>query len=348
MKYKKLGRTDLSVSEICLGTMTWGTQNSETEAHEQMDYAFENGINFFDTAELYPTTPVSPATYGRTEEYIGTWLKKNAAKRKDLILATKIAGSGRPHIREGRDIESATIRQAVDASLKRLQTDYLDLYQIHWPNRGTFHFRNSWTFDVSKQDRDKAAAEIAEILETLGELVKEGKLRAVGLSNESAWGAMKYLRLSEKKGLPRIASLQNEYNLLYRHFDLDLAEVAHHEDVGLMAYSPLAAGLLTGKYQNGARPEGSRATINKDLGGRLTPYQEPAVKAYIEVAEKHGLDLAQMALAFCLSRPFMAAAIIGATSMAQLKHDMAAADVTLSDEVFADIARVHRQYPMPL
>jgi len=348
MKYRKLGRTDLSVSEICLGTMTWGTQNTESEAHEQMDYAFGNGINFFDTAELYPTTPAGPATYGRTEEYIGTWLKKNAAKRKDLILATKIAGGGRPHIREGRDIESATIREAVDASLKRLQTDYLDLYQIHWPNRGTFHFRNSWTFDVSAQDRDKAAAEIAEILETLGDLVKEGKVRAVGLSNESAWGAMKYLRLSEKKALPRIASLQNEYNLLYRHFDLDLAEVAHHEGVGLMAYSPLAAGLLTGKYQNGARPEGSRATINKDLGGRLTPYQEPAVKAYIEVAAKHGLDLAQMALAFCLSRPFMAAAIIGATSMAQLKHDMAAADLTLSDDVFADIAKVHRLYPMPL
>ncbi|MDR6815093.1 aryl-alcohol dehydrogenase-like predicted oxidoreductase [Neorhizobium sp. 2083] len=348
MKYRKLGRTDLSVSEICLGTMTWGTQNTEAEAHEQMDYAFGNGINFFDTAELYPTTPAGPATYGRTEEYIGTWLKKNAAKRKDLILATKIAGGGRPHIREGRDIESATIREAVDASLKRLQTDYLDLYQIHWPNRGTFHFRNSWTFDVSAQDRDKAAAEIAEILETLGDLVKEGKVRAVGLSNESAWGAMKYLRLSEKKALPRIASLQNEYNLLYRHFDLDLAEVAHHEGVGLMAYSPLAAGLLTGKYQNGARPEGSRATINKDLGGRLTPYQEPAVKAYIEVAAKHGLDLAQMALAFCLSRPFMAAAIIGATSMAQLKHDMAAADLTLSDDVFADIAKVHRLYPMPL
>lgn len=335
------------MSEICLGTMTWGTQNSEAEAHEQMDHAFENGVNFFDTAELYPTTPVSAATYGRTEEYIGTWLKKSG-KRKDLVLATKIAGSGRPHIRDGRDIESATIREAVDASLTRLQTNYLDLYQIHWPNRGTFHFRNSWTFDVAQQDRDKAAAEIAEILETLGDLVKEGKLRAVGLSNESAWGAMKYLRLSEKKALPRIASLQNEYNLLYRHFDLDLAEVAHHEGVGLMAYSPLAAGILTGKYQNGARPESSRATINKDLGGRLTPYQEPAVKAYIEVAAKHGLDLAQMALAFCLSRPFMTSIIVGATSVAQLRHDIAAADVTLSDEVFADIAKVHRQYPMPL
>jgi aryl-alcohol dehydrogenase-like predicted oxidoreductase len=243
----------------------------------------------------------------------------------------------------------ATIRQAVDASLTRLQTDYLDLYQIHWPNRGTFHFRNSWTFDITQQDRDKAAAEIAEILETLGELVKEGKLRAVGLSNESAWGAMKYLRLSEKKALPRIASLQNEYNLLYRHFDLDLAEVAHHEDVGLMAYSPLAAGLLTGKYQKGARPEGSRATINHGSrrppdtlsgagreglspGRRKTrPRPRPDGARLLPVAPLHDLGHHRRDI----DGPAEA-------------HDMAAADETLSDEVFADIAKVHRQYPMPL
>ncbi len=348
MKYKTLGRTGFSVSEICLGTMTWGTQNTEAEAHEQMDYAFANGVNFFDTAELYPTTPAGPATYGRTEEHIGTWLKKNADKRKDLILASKIAGGGRPHIREGREICADTIREAVDASLKRLQTDYLDLYQIHWPNRGTYHFRGSWTFDASKQDREKSLADIAAILETAGELVKAGKIRALGLSNESAWGTMRYLRLAEEKGLPRVASLQNEYNLLYRQFDLDLAEVAHHEEVGLMAYSPLAAGLLTGKYQNGARPAGTRATINTDLGGRLTPKQEPAVKDYLAVAAKHGLDLAQMALAFCLTRPFMTSIIIGATSMEQLKTDMASADLTLSDDVMKDIAAVHRQWPMTL
>ncbi|MGK9050019.1 aldo/keto reductase [Neorhizobium petrolearium] len=347
MKYKRLGRTELSVSEICLGTMTWGTQNTEAEAHEQMDYAFENGINFFDTAELYPTTPVGPETYGRTEEIIGTWLKKGG-RRKDLVLASKIAGSGRPHIRGGRGIDATTIREALDASLKRLQTDYLDLYQIHWPNRGTYHFRNSWTFDATTQDREKAAEEIAEILETLGELVKDGKIRAVGLSNESAWGTLKYLRLSEEKGLPRVASIQNEYNLLYRQFDLDLAEVAHHEDVGLLAYSPLAAGILTGKYRSGARPAGSRATINKDLGGRLQPLQEPAVKAYAEVAAQHGLDLAQMALAFCLSRPFMTSVIIGATSMAQLRTDTAAAGLKLSDEAMKDIAEVYRRYPMTL
>jgi len=348
MKYKTLGRTGFSVSEICLGTMTWGTQNTEAEAHEQMDHAFANGINFFDTAELYPTTPAGAATHGRTEEYIGTWIKKNDAKRKNLILASKIAGGGRPHIRGGRDICAETIREAVDASLKRLQTDYLDLYQIHWPNRGTYHFRGSWTFDASKQDRETSVDNIAETLETVGELVKAGKVRAIGLSNESAWGTMKYLRLSEEKGLPRVASLQNEYNLLYRQFDLDLAEVAHHEEVGLMAYSPLAAGLLTGKYQNGARPAGSRATINTDLGGRLTPKQEPAVKDYLEIAARHGLDPAQMALAFCLTRPFMTSIIIGATSMEQLKNSMAAADLTLSDAVMKDIAAVHRQWPMTL
>ena len=347
MKFKTLGRTDISVSEICLGTMTWGSQNSEAEAHAQMDHAIDAGINFFDTAELYPTTPVSAETYGRTEEFIGTWLKKSG-RRGDIVLATKVAGSGRPHIRNGRELDGASVREALEASLRRLQTDYVDLYQIHWPNRGSYHFRQCWSFDASQQDRAKAAAEMDEILSTLRDLVKEGKIRAVGLSNESAWGTLKYLRLSEEKGLPRVASIQNEYNLLYRQFDLDLAEVAHHEEVGLLAYSPLAAGLLTGKYLDGARPEGSRATINGDLGGRLQPRQEPAVKAYREIARKHGLDLARMSLAFCLSRPFMTSVIIGATSMDQLKTAIAAKDVKLTDEVMKDIAEVHRQYPMPM
>jgi aryl-alcohol dehydrogenase-like predicted oxidoreductase len=347
MKYNNLGRTGISVSEICLGTMTWGTQNSEAEAHEQMDYAFDQGVNFFDTAELYPTTPAGPESYGRTEEYIGTWIEKSG-KRKDLIVASKVGGAGRPYLRGGKEISPAGLREALDASLTRLRTDYLDLYQIHWPNRGTIHFRNSWTFDATGQDRQKTADSIAEILDTLGEMVKAGKIRAVGLSNESAWGTMEFLALAEQKDLPRVASIQNEYNLLYRHFDLDLAEVAHHEDVGLLAYSPLAAGLLTGKYQNGAKPDGSRGSINGNLGGRLQPLQEPAVKAYLDVAAKHGLDPAQMALAFCLTRPFMASVIIGATSMDQLKTDIGAADVTLSDEVMADIAKVFRQYPMPI
>ncbi|NTF07035.1 aldo/keto reductase [Agrobacterium rubi] len=347
MKQNRLGRTDMTVSEICLGTMTWGTQNTEAEAHEQMDYAVEHGVNFFDTAELYPTTPVSAETQGRTEEHIGTWFQKTG-KRKDIILATKVAGSGRDYIRGGRDIDAAGIREAVDTSLTRLKTDYIDLYQIHWPNRGAYAFRASWTFDASTQDKVKTIAEITEKLETLGELVKAGKIRAIGLSNESAWGTQKFIEIAEAKGLPRVASIQNEYNLLYRPFDLDLAEVSHHEDVGLLAYSPLAGGILTGKYQNGARPEGSRGSINGDIGGRLHPLQEAPVKAYLELAYQHSIDPAQLAIAFTLTRPFMASSIIGATTMEQLKTDIAAADVKLSDEVLKGIADIHRQYPMPI
>ncbi|MCQ2004717.1 aldo/keto reductase [Rhizobium sp. NRK18] len=347
MKYNTLGRTGISVSEICLGTMTWGTQNTEAEAHVQMDYAVEKGINFFDTAELYPTTPVSAETQGLTEDYIGTWFKKTG-KRSDIILASKVAGPGRPYIRDGRPTDAAGIREAIDASLKRLQTDYIDLYQIHWPNRGHFHFRSNWSYDPSKQDKEKVASDILSILETLDECVKAGKIRAIGLSNETTWGTQKYLTLAEQHNLPRVASIQNEYNLLYRHHDLDLAELSHHEDVGLLAYSPLAAGLLSGKYLDGQRPAGSRLTINNDLGGRYQPQQEPAVRAYVELAKKHGLDSSVLALAFLLTRPFMASVIIGATTMEQLAIDISAADVTLSDAVLNDIRKVHRLYPMPI
>ena len=347
MKQNLLGRTGISVSEICLGTMTWGTQNTEAEAHEQMDYAIENGVNFFDTAELYPTTPVSAETQGRTEEYIGSWFEKTG-RRDQVVLATKVAGSGCDYIRGGRDIDASAIREAVDTSLKRLKTDYIDLYQIHWPNRGTYHFRGAWGFDASGQDTKRTLAEITEKLDTLGELVKAGKIRAIGLSNESAWGTQKYIDIAEAHGLPRVATIQNEYNLLYRSFDLDMAEVAHHEDVGLLAYSPLAAGLLTGKYQNGACPAGSRGSINSNLGGRLQPLQEAPVKAYLELAAAHGIDPAHLAIAFCLTRPFMASAIIGATTMDQLKTDIAAADVVLSEEVLKGIAAIHRQYPMAI
>ena len=347
MKYHKLGRTDISVSEICLGTMTWGSQNSEAEAHAQMDYSVEHGVNFFDTAELYPTTPLSAETYGKTEEFIGNWFA-STGKRGDVVLATKVAGPGRPYIRDGRPIDAAGIREALDASLKRLRTDYIDLYQIHWPNRGHFHFRQNWDYNPYRQDRQKAAADILMILETLDEQVKAGKIRAIGLSNETTWGTQKYLTLAETRGLPRIATVQNEYNLLYRHYDLDMAELSHHEDVGLLAYSPLAAGILSGKYLDGAVPAGSRAALNRNLGGRLQPLQEPAVEAYLDIAKRHGLDLAQMALAYCLTKPFMASVIIGATTMDQLKTDIGAADVTLSPEVLKEIEKVHRLYPLPM
>jgi aryl-alcohol dehydrogenase-like predicted oxidoreductase len=347
MKYKTLGRTGITVSEICLGTMTWGSQNSEAQAHEQMDYAVGQGVNFFDTAELYPVTPAGPETIGLTEDYIGTWLKKSG-KRDEIIVATKVAGPGRPYIRDGSPASPKTMREALDISLKRLQTDHVDLYQMHWPNRGHYHFRQAWTYDPSHQDTSATLDDLSAILETLGAFVKEGKVRAIGLSNDTAWGTMKMLGLAERHGLPRIASLQNEYNFLYRAFDLDLAEVSHHENVGLLAYSPLAAGLLSGKYLNGARPEGSRLTINGDLGGRYTEQQEPAVQAYAALAREHGLDLAQMQLAFSLTRPFMTSVIIGATSMDQLKTNIGAKDVQLSADVLKGIAKLHKEFPAPI
>ncbi|MBP1860743.1 aldo/keto reductase [Rhizobium herbae] len=347
MRYNTLGRTGIKVSHICLGTMTWGTQNSEAEAHQQMDYAVDQGINFFDTAELYPVTPAGPETMGLTEDYIGTWLKKSG-KRSDIVVATKVAGPGRPYIRNGTPAGPKTMREALEISLKRLQTDHIDLYQMHWPNRGHYHFRQAWTYDPSHQDTPATLEDLHAILETLGAFVKEGKVRAIGLSNETAWGTMKLLDLAEKHGLPRIASLQNEYNFLYRSFDLDLSEVSHHENVGLLAYSPLAAGLMTGKYLNGARPEGSRLSINGDLGGRYTEFQNAAVAAYAELAKTHNLNLAQMQLAFSLTRPFMTSVIIGATSMDQLKTDIGAKDVVLSAEVMQGIARLHREFPAPI
>jgi aryl-alcohol dehydrogenase-like predicted oxidoreductase len=347
MKYNTLGRTGIRASEICLGTMTWGSQNNEADAHAQLDHALEYGVNFVDTAELYPTTPLSPETYGDTERFIGSWLAARGNRDK-VVLASKVAGPGRPYIRGGSPMSRATILEAVEGSLKRLRTDYLDLYQLHWPNRGHYHFRHSWTYHPWKQDRARTAAELAEALETLGELQKAGKIRAAGLSNETAWGTMQFLKLAEERGLPRVATIQNEYNLLYRTFDLDLSELAHYEDVGLLAYSPLAAGLLTGKYLDGARPEGSRLITNVDLGGRYQPLQEPAVAAYVALAREHGLDPAQMALAFCLSRPFTTSVIIGATTMEQLRTDIGAADLTLPPEVVDGLRKLHRQYPAPI
>jgi aryl-alcohol dehydrogenase-like predicted oxidoreductase len=347
MKYNHLGRTDIAVSEICLGTMTWGSQNSEPEAHAQMDYAAEKGVNFVDTAELYPTTPISEESQGRTEEFIGNWFAKTG-KRSDIVLATKVAGQGRSYLRNGEGADAVNIKAAVDASLKRLKTDYIDLYQVHWPNRGHFHFRQSWHYNPFAQDREKAVANIVDILEAMGGLVRAGKVRAIGLSNETTWGIQKYLTTAEQRGLPRVVSTQNEYSLLYRHFDLDLAELSHHEGIGLLAYSPLAGGILSGKYVGGERPAGSRGSINHDIGGRLQPLQEPAVKAYVEIAARHHLDPSAMAIAYCLTKPFMASVIIGATSMPQLETDIGAADLTLSPDVLAEIEKVHRLYPMPI
>jgi len=345
MNYRRLGTTDLDVSTICLGTMTWGTQNTEAEGHEQMDYALAKGVNFFDTAEMYAVPP-SAETYGKTESIIGTWFA--ARKNRDkVILATKIAGNGLKWIHDGSDINRASITASVEASLKRLQTDYIDLYQLHWPNRGSYHFGQHWTYKIKNSSNKHEMDNFIEVLTTLKELIAAGKIRYVGLSNETAWGTMKYLHASETQDLPRVQSIQNEYSLLYRLHEPDLMEISLREKVGLLAWSPLAAGMLTGKYANGARPTGSRWTLSNRFNQRDTPQAHAAVDRYLKIAEKHGLDAAQMAIAFVLSRPFVTSAIIGATNMQQLKTNIAAHELVLSKEVLADIAEVRRDYPIP-
>jgi len=344
MKYKKLGRTDVEVSEICLGTMTWGNQNTEAEAHAQIEYALDRGINFIDTAEAYPIPP-DARRRGRTEEYIGTWFKKTG-KRDSWILASKVAGKG-GIARNGRPIDKNSITEAVEESLRRLQTDHIDLYQLHWPNRGHYHFEGGWDFRPETQNHDETIANMRDVLETLDGLVRAGKIRHVGLSNESAWGIMQYLRLAEENGWPRIVSVQNEYSLLRRQYDLDLAELAHHEGIGLLAYSTLAAGAISGKYLDGAMPPGSRGAVSGGIW-RHNEFSVPAIHCYINLARDYGLDVCQMAIAFALNRPFMTSVIIGATSMDQLKTDIAAADITLDADILRGIDALNRRFPRTL
>lgn len=346
MKKNALGRTGLMVSELCLGSMTWGTQNTEAEGHAQIDRALERGINFIDTAEMYPVNPKTAETQGRSEEIIGTWLA-SGGRRNDVILASKISGDGVAYVRGGAPITAASIPEAVAGSLKRLKTDHIDLYQFHWPNRGSYMFRQNWTFDPSGQNPAEVQDNMHETLEALDREVARGTIGHFGLSNESAWGTAQYLRIAEMNDWPRVASIQNEYSLLCRLYDTDLAELSLNEDVGLLAFSPLAAGLLTGKYQGGAVPAGSRRSIVDDLGGRTTDRAFVAVQAYQDIAARHGLDPAQMALAWTLTRPFMASSIFGATTMAQLDVALGAADLSLSDEVLNDIDTAHRANPMP-
>lgn len=341
MQQRTLGRTGISVSRLCLGSMTWGEQNTEAEGHAQMDYALGHGINFLDTAELY-STPGRAETQGSTETIIGNWFAANG-RRSDWVLASKITGPGNDWIRDGRPIDGKQVVIALEASLKRLRTDYIDLYQLHWPNREHYNFSRSWTFDPYGQDREKIRDNLLETLEALDAQVKAGKIRAVGVSNETSWGLSQYIKLADTHTLPRMATIQNEYNLLRRHFDHDLAEVCAFEDVDLLAYSPLAAGLLSGKYNDGNLPAGSRGALGAMW--RLNPQSETATKAYMTLAELHGLDVCQMAIAWCLTRPFMGSVIIGATSMAQLETDIAAHDLVLSPEVIEGIEDLHRLYP---
>lgn len=346
MKMRKLGRTDLEVSEICLGTMTWGEQNTEAEGHEQMDYAISEGVNFFDTSEMYAVPP-KPETQGRTETIIGTWFKKHKNRDK-IILATKVAGrSPMNWLRDdksGTEQSRAQILEAVDKSLKRLQTDYIDLYQLHWPDRPVSLFGGH---GLTYKHIEAASNPIHEILETLGELVKAGKLRHVGLSNETPWGTMKFVAEAEARKLPRVVSIQNAYNLINRTFELGGAEIAHQEQVGLLAYSPLAQGYLTGKYQNGAMPEGSRKALFNRLQRYETPQGNAAIESYLAIAKKHGLDASQLANQFVTTRSFVTSNIIGATTMEQLKLAVTSRHLKWSDELEAEINAAHAAQPNP-
>ncbi|MBK1649906.1 NADP(H)-dependent aldo-keto reductase [Rhabdochromatium marinum] len=344
MRYLPLGRTDLRVSELCLGTMTFGEQNSEAEAFEQLDYAREQGINFIDTAELYPVPP-NGETQGRTERYIGHWLSERKV-RDQVILATKVVGAADwiPHIRNGSArLDRANIQQALDASLKRLETDYVDLYQLHWPDRETNYF-GKLGYEPPAEDH---SVPLLETLQALDELVKAGKIRHVGLSNETPWGTMRLLQLAEQHGLPRMQSIQNPYSLLNRTFEIGLAEIALQEQCGLLAYSPLAFGVLSGKYLNGARPPQARITLFSRFDRYSNPQAEKATAEYFAIARRHGLDPAQMALAWVNSRPFLTSNIIGATSLEQLKANIASAELQLSADVIAEIEAAHREQPNP-
>ena len=343
MNYKKLGNTGLEVSTICLGTMTWGEQNTQEEGFEQMDYALEKGINFFDTAEMYAIPP-KKETYGKTEEIIGNWFK-NKNNRSKVILATKISGPGLSWIRGGgNQFNKKNLNEAVNESLKRLKTDYIDLYQLHWPERKSNYFGKLGY--EHKDDTDWNSFE--NILNALDEIIKSGKVKYIGLSNETAWGLSKFLEISKSKNLPRMMSVQNPYNLLNRTYEIGLAETSIRESSGLLAYSPLASGVLSGKYRNGALPEGSRMKLFSDRFPRYkTSNATKTVDEYYKISERYGLDLSQMSLKFCEIQPFMTSVIIGATTMEQLKTDVESVNVKLSDEIIKEINEIQKIYPNP-
>lgn len=350
MKYTTLNHSDIKISRICLGTMTWGTQNTQDEGHAQMDYALDQGVNFWDTAEMY-SVPPTKESYGNTETIIGTWLASRN-RRDEVILATKISPE-LPHIRGGgTPIDRKNLIQALDESMQRLQTDYIDLYQLHWPtNRSTYHFERHWNYKPTTNEKAEIVENKIEILQTLDEFVKQGKVRAIGLSDDTAWGVTKYADLAEQHNLTPMSSLQNEYSLLRRRDDTDVAEACSIEGIGYLAWSPLAMGVLSGKYLNGNQPQGTRFTVNetakKRYDYRLNETVDEAVSGYVDVAKKHGLDPCQMAIAFTLTRPFITSSIVGATSIEQLENNLKSIDVTLSEEALSDIEAIRHQYPIP-
>ena len=347
MNRLKLGQTGIEVSEYCLGTMTFGTQTPEAEAHAQIDLALSAGIDFLDTAEMYPVNPVSAKTVGGTEAIIGNWNAKTG-RRRDIVIATKHTGGNGGFVREGRGIYADTVRDTVEGSLRRLQTDYIDLYQFHWPNRGSYHFRQNWEFDPTTQTPvAEIRDEMLSTTEVLKALVHEGKIRAFGLSNDSSWGTFQWLQAADAIGGPRVATMQNEYSLLCRTYDTDLAELSHHEGITFLAFSPLASGYLTGKYKGGAVPAGSRKSLNPGMGGRASPRVDKAVDIYTGIAARYGIDPIHMALQWIRTRPAPTIPIFGATTLAQLGNTLEAPTVMLPDDLLAEVSKAHRAHPMP-
>jgi len=343
MQTRKLGHSDIDVSLICLGTMTWGEQNTEQEAFEQLDYAVDQGVNFIDAAEMYPVPPRAE-TQGLTETYLGNWLARRE-RRDDLVIASKVAGPGNGlgYLRGGPRLTRAHIREACELSLKRLQTDYIDLYQVHWPDRNTNFFGKLGYQPVADEDMTP----VEETLEALDELVRAGKVRHIGLSNETPWGTMEYLRLARERHWPRPVSVQNPYNLLNRSFEVGMAEFAHREGTGLLAYSPLAFGLLTGKYLGGKWPEGARLTLFDRFKRYMGERAADATRAYAELARHHGLTPAQLALAWVNSRAFVTSNIIGATNMEQLQENIGSVEIELSPDTIAALEAIHAEFTYP-
>ena len=343
MRYNSLGNSGIQVSAICLGTMTFGGQNSQSEAFQQLDFAREQGINFIDTAEMY-AIPTSPKTCGDTERMIGNWLAKSG-QRENIVIASKVTGPSRiKHIRKGKArLDKANIQAAIEGSLKRLKTDYIDLYQLHWPDRNT-NFFGSLRY---QHDENTIETPIEETLYALSEQVQAGKIRTIGISNETAWGAMKFLQLAEQLGLSKIVSIQNPYNLLNRSFELNLAEVVHRENVSLLAYSPLAFGTLTGKYLEGQKPKNARCSLFQEYKRYFTPSSITAIQEYDKLAQNYNLSLTEIALAFVSQQPFVTSSIIGATSLSQLKENITFSTTQLSEEINSQLDHIHTRFTYP-
>ena len=347
MQFKPLANTGILLPEICLGTMTFGEQNTQADAFQQLDYALERGLNFWDTAEMYPVPP-KPDTQGSTERIIGNWIAERGGRDK-LFLASKIAGpsQGGSHIRDGKTkFVASEIESALDQSLTRLQTDYIDLYQLHWPQRPT-NFFGKLGYGNTEATSDQTVTSLEETLIALSNEIKKGRIRYIGLSNETPWGTLKFLHLAEKLGLEKFVSVQNPYSLLNRTYEIGMSEIAHYEGVGLLAYSPLAFGYLTGKFRNGAQPANARVTLFSRFSRYSNPESEWATEQYAQLAEKYGLTLTQLALAFIKQQFFVTSTIIGATNLDQLKENIDAFDVNLSEEVLKGIEDIHRQQPNP-